>query len=51
MARNAGLVQPRSKKPLVKANVHLILRNRIYSGNFDWIGKQYRGVYTPARLD
>ncbi len=47
MAHDAGLVHPRSKKPLVKANVHQILRRRVYSGDFDWMEKQYRGVYTP----
>ncbi len=47
MARNAGLVQPRSGKPLAKTNVHRVLRNRVYSGDFDWSGKRYRGVYTP----
>ena len=47
MAQSAGLVFRRSQKPVPKATVHHILRNRIYTGDFDWQGKRYRGSHEP----
>ena len=47
MALDAGLKFRRSKNLLPTATVHKILRNRAYSGHFDWKGKTYRGTYEP----
>ena len=47
MARKAGLTQVRSKKPLGRAHIHQILRNRVYTGEFMWKGKVYSGNYEP----
>jgi site-specific DNA recombinase len=47
MALDAGLKFRRSKNKLPTATVHKILRNRAYTGRFDWKGKTYRGSYEP----
>ncbi|HEY6261646.1 MAG TPA: recombinase family protein, partial [Nitrospiraceae bacterium] len=47
MVQNEGMVFRKSKAPVPKATVHQILRNRIYTGDFDWKGKTYRGVHAP----
>src|ERR1019366_8718003 len=46
MALDAGLAFRRSKRgngQLPTASVHRILRNRMYTGVFDWKGKTYQG--------
>jgi site-specific DNA recombinase len=45
-ARSAGLVY-RTGKPVPTSTVHAILRNRIYTGDFEWKGSYYRGKYQP----
>jgi DNA invertase Pin-like site-specific DNA recombinase len=50
MALDGGLSFRRSRRSdgqLPTASVHRILRNRMYTGDFDWKGKRYRGAYTP----
>jgi hypothetical protein len=50
MALDAGLAFRRSKRTngqLPTASVHRVLRNRMYSGDFDWKGRTYRGTYEP----
>jgi hypothetical protein len=47
MAKAAGMVFRKSGNPVPKATVHKILHNRIYTGDFDFDGKQYRGTYEP----
>ena len=47
MARAEGMVFRKSKDPVPKATVHKILRNRIYTGEFNWDGKTYSGSHTP----
>jgi site-specific DNA recombinase len=47
MARGAGLVFRKSRNPIPQATVHTLLRNRIYTGDFDWDGRTYRGTYEP----
>jgi site-specific DNA recombinase len=47
IARTEGMVFRKSKDPVPRATVHKILRNRIYTGDFDWDGKTYSGVHTP----
>ena len=45
MAQAEGMVFRKSKDPVPLATLHKILRNRIYSGDFDWKGKTYQGNY------
>ncbi len=47
MARVEGMVFRKSKDPVPVATVHKILRNRIYSGDFNWDGKTYHGNHLP----
>jgi DNA invertase Pin-like site-specific DNA recombinase len=47
MAKAAGMVFRKSGNPVPKATVHKILHNRIYTGDFDFGGKLYRGTYEP----
>jgi site-specific DNA recombinase len=47
MAKEEGMVFRKSKDPVPLATVHKILRNRIYSGDFDWDGETYHGTHTP----
>jgi DNA invertase Pin-like site-specific DNA recombinase len=44
-AHAAGLVFKKSGGRIPKSTVAAILRNRIYSGRFDWDGKTYQGQY------
>ena len=46
-ARSAGLVYRRTGKPVPTSTVHEILRNRIYTGDFEWKGHHYRGKHQP----
>lgn len=45
VARQDGLQYPRSKNLVPTSTVYKILRNRIYSGDFDFDGKMYAGKY------
>jgi hypothetical protein len=47
MAKAAGMVFRRSGNPVPRATIHKILHNRIYTGDFDFDGKTYRGRYEP----
>jgi site-specific DNA recombinase len=44
-ARDAGLLFKKSGSRIPKSTVAAILRNRIYTGRFDWDGKTYQGRY------
>lgn len=46
-ARSAGLCYRKSRKPVATATVHSILRHRIYTGSFEWLGEQYEGIHQP----
>ena len=46
-ARAAGLVYKKSGKPVPTSTVHSILRNRLYTGWFEWNGKLYQGKHEP----
>jgi site-specific DNA recombinase len=46
-ARAAGLVFRKSRGRIPGSTVAKILRNRIYTGRFDWDGKTYQGRYQP----
>ena len=46
-ARASGFVYPRSGAPIPVSTVHTILRNRLYSGDFDWNGRRFAGRHEP----
>jgi hypothetical protein len=46
-ARAAGLVYRKSGNPVPTSTVHSILRNRLYTGWFEWNGKLYQGRHEP----
>jgi DNA invertase Pin-like site-specific DNA recombinase len=48
MAVLDGLVFRKSRTPMPQATVYKILRNRIYTGDFDWNGKTYKGTHSPV---
>jgi site-specific DNA recombinase len=37
----------RSGNVMATATVHKVLRNRIYSGQFDWAGRVFQGIHEP----
>ncbi len=43
----AGMVFRKSRSPVPKATVNRILRNPIYTGDFEWNGVTYSGVHEP----
>jgi hypothetical protein len=47
LAHADGLAYRKSGVPVPKSTVHKILRNRIYSGDFDFDGATYTGKYEP----
>ena len=46
-AFSSGLIHPRSGRRMTKSEIHRILHNPIYAGEFDWNGLRYRGVHEP----
>src|ERR1700730_9217600 len=46
-ARSAGLVYRRTGAAVPVSTIHMILRNRIYTGEFDWKGHLYKGRHQP----
>jgi len=46
-AAEVGLTHPRAQRRLVKSEIHRMLRNPIYAGDFLWKGKRYHGQHTP----
>lgn len=46
-ARLAGLRGRRGKGPVCRGTVHRLLRNRFYTGSFDWMGETYAGFHEP----
>src|SRR6516225_5524951 len=46
-AQAAGMIFRKSGSSVPKATIHKILHNRIYTGDFDFDGKTYRGTYAP----
>jgi DNA invertase Pin-like site-specific DNA recombinase len=47
MAKGSGMVFRKTANAVPKATIHKILHNRIYTGDFDFDGKTYRGTYEP----
>ena len=47
LADENGLTHPRRHRRLAKSEIHRILRNPIYAGDFLWKGKRYPGNHQP----
>ncbi len=47
LARSAGLVYRKSKRAVPVSTVHKLLRSRLYTGQFEWLGKVYSGNHQP----
>jgi DNA invertase Pin-like site-specific DNA recombinase len=45
--RQQGLMFRKSRAPVTKSTIHSILKNRLYTGDFDWDGETYRGTHEP----
>ena len=45
--RTDGFVYPRSGNPIPASTLQTILRNRLYTGWFEWHGKLYQGKHEP----
>ena len=46
-AQAMGLTHPRSGRRMMKAEIHRILQNPIYAGDFRWLGRLHHGVHEP----
>ncbi|MDG4879219.1 recombinase family protein [Mesorhizobium sp. WSM4935] len=46
-AHGEGLIYPKSGNPAPVSTVHAILRNRLYTGLFQWNGKLHQGKHDP----
>lgn len=46
-AHASGLTHPRSGRRMMKAEIHRILQNPIYTGDFRWHGKLFHGSHDP----
>ncbi len=45
--KEAGLVFRKSRSAVPQSGIHKILRSLIYTGDFEWNGKRYRGTHDP----
>jgi hypothetical protein len=43
----AGLLSRRTGQVMSRSNVHRLLQSRVYTGDFDWNGRTYRGSHEP----
>ncbi len=46
-ARRDGMIYRKSLKPVGVSTVHKMLRSRIYTGEFEWLGTRYQGSHEP----
>jgi site-specific DNA recombinase len=46
-ARDAGFIYRRTGTSVPVSAVHSILRNRLYTGQFEWNGKLFQGRHQP----
>jgi site-specific DNA recombinase len=46
-AHAIGLTHPRTGRRLFKSELHRLMQNPIYYGDFNWDGKQYAGSHQP----
>ena len=47
LAQTDGMAYRKSGDPVPKSTIHKILRNRVYTGDFDFDGTTYKGTYEP----
>jgi site-specific DNA recombinase len=47
LAKSDGLAYRKSGDSVPKSTIHKILRNRVYTGDFDFDGTTYKGTYEP----
>ena len=47
-AHAIGLTHPRTGRRLFKSELHRLLHNSIYTGDFVWDGKAYKGSHQPV---
>jgi site-specific DNA recombinase len=48
LADESGLVYRKSGERISKSNIHFILTNPIYYGDFNWCGKIFPGIHEPV---
>ena len=46
-AHEAGFFARRTGQAMSRSNVHRLLQSRVYTGDFDWNGRTYRGSHEP----
>jgi DNA invertase Pin-like site-specific DNA recombinase len=46
-AQAIGLTHPRGHRRLYKSDIHRLFQNRIYYGEFVWLGTRYQGIHEP----
>ncbi len=46
-AKAAGFRFRKSRKPVPVSSIHKVLRNRLYTGEFEWRGNLYQGSHEP----
>ncbi|HEX5874595.1 MAG TPA: recombinase family protein [Pyrinomonadaceae bacterium] len=46
-AHVAGLRSRRTGQAMSRSNVHRLLQSRVYTGDFDWNNRTYRGSHEP----
>ena len=46
-ARDIGLVYRKSRNRIGVSTIHQMLKHRIYTGKFEWLGKIYQGSHVP----
>ncbi len=46
-AKKEGLHFRKSKQALPRTSIHIVLQNRIYTGDFEWHGVRYAGIHQP----
>jgi site-specific DNA recombinase len=46
-ARSLGLTYRRTGAPVPVSAIHTVLRNRLYTGEFEWKGRCFRGQHQP----
>lgn len=46
-ARDLGLTHRLGTRPMTKSEIHRMLQNPIYTGDFLWLGKLHQGSHTP----
>lgn len=47
MSRTEGMFFRKSKDTVPRATINKILRNRLYTGEFNWDGRTYAGIHAP----